>query len=214
MRIANPIYDTVFKYLMEDAEIARGLLSKIIGEDIVEIAVQPQEYVGRSNKFEVIIFRLDFKATIKTKTGKRKKVLIELQKGKNAADIMRFRRYPGDNYRKEDFVEAENKRVALPIITIYFLGFRLKNITTAVMKVSREYTDLITDKPIIVEEEFVEKLTHDSYIIQIQRLKKKVRNDIERVLKVFNQAYATEGDKKCSSFPKMITQTTGYWHEW
>ena len=200
MRIANPIYDAVFKYLMEDAEIARGLLSKIIGEDIVEIAVQPQEYVGRSNKFEVIIFRLDFKATIKTKTGKRKKVLIELQKGKNAADIMRFRRYPGDNYRKEDFVEAENKRVALPIITIYFLGFRLKNITTAVMKVSREYTDLITDKPIIVEEEFVEKLTHDSYIIQIQRLKKKVRNDIERVLKVFNQAYATEGDKKMLEF--------------
>ena len=76
MLLANPIYDVVFKYLMEDTEIARGLLSKIIGEEIIDISVQPQEYAGRSDKFEVIILRWDFKATIKTKAGKQKKVLI------------------------------------------------------------------------------------------------------------------------------------------
>ena len=185
MILANPIYDVVFKYLMEDTEIARRLLSKITGEEIIEIAVQPQEYVGRSDKFEVIILRLDFKATIKTKEGKRKKVLIELQKGKNSADIMRFRKYLGDNYRKEDVSETNKKnKAALPIITVYFLGFRLSNVTTSIMKVNREYIDLITDKKIETTEEFVEKLTHDSYIIQIPRLKKKVRNEIESVLKV------------------------------
>ena len=102
MILANPIYDVVFKYLMEDTEIARGLLSKIIGENIIEIAFQPQEYIGRSDKFDIIILRLDFTATIKTNEGQLKKVLIELQKGKNAADIMRFRKYLGDNYKKED----------------------------------------------------------------------------------------------------------------
>lgn len=201
MLIANPIYDVVFKYLMEDTEIARRLLSKITGEEIIEISVQPQEYAGRSDKFEVIILRLDFKATIKTKDGKRKKVLIELQKGKNSADIMRFRKYLGDNYRKEDtFNVDKKKKTALPIITIYFLGFRLANVITSIMKVNREYIDLITDKKIEAKEEFIEKLTHDSYIIQIPRLKKKVRNEIERVLKVFNQSYVTDGDKKTLEF--------------
>jgi len=186
---------------MEDKEIARRLLSKIIGEDIIEISVQPQEYTGRSDKFEVIILRLDFKATIKTKTGKRKKVLIELQKGKNSADIMRFRKYLGDNYRKADTAANDKKKKeALPIITIYFLGFRLTNVVTSIMKVNRDYIDLITDKKIDAKEEFVEKLTHDSYVIQIPRLKKKVRNEIERVLKVFNQSYVTDGDKKILEF--------------
>ena len=201
MILANPIYDVVFKYLMEDTEIARRLLSKITGENIIAISVQPQEYIGRSDKFEVIILRLDFKATIKTAQGKRKKVLIELQKGKNSADIMRFRKYLGDNYRKEDNSESkEKKKEALPIITIYFLGFRLTNVVTSIMKVNREYIDLITDKKIDIKEEFVEELTHDSYVIQIPRLKKKVRNEIERVLKVFNQSYVTKGDKKTLEF--------------
>jgi len=201
MILANPIYDVVFKYLMEDTEIARRLLSKITGEEIIDIAVQPQEYVGRSDKFEVIILRLDFKATIKTQEGKRKKVLIELQKGKNSADIMRFRKYLGDNYRKEDTSETDKKnKTALPIITVYFLGFRLPSVTTSIMKVNREYIDLITDEKIETTEEFVEKLTHDSYIIQIPRLKKKVRNEIESVLKVFNQSYNTNDDKKTLEF--------------
>jgi hypothetical protein len=186
---------------MEDTEIARRLLSKITGEEIIEISVEPQEYAGRSDKFEVIILRLDFKATIKTKDGKRKKVLIELQKGKNSADIMRFRKYLGDNYRKEDTSKTnQKKKTALPIITVYFLGFRLANVITSIMKVNREYIDLITDKKIEAKEDFVEKLTHDSYIIQIPRLKKKVRNEIERVLKVFNQSYVTDGDKKTLEF--------------
>ena len=36
MLIANPIYDVVFKFLMEDAKIAKLLLSSIIGENIEE----------------------------------------------------------------------------------------------------------------------------------------------------------------------------------
>jgi hypothetical protein len=39
MIIANPIYDVVFKYLLEDLEIARELLSMILGEEIVSIEI-------------------------------------------------------------------------------------------------------------------------------------------------------------------------------
>ena len=35
MKIANPIYDVVFKYLMENNEIAKDILSVILNEEIV-----------------------------------------------------------------------------------------------------------------------------------------------------------------------------------
>ncbi|MCP4402531.1 MAG: hypothetical protein GY801_35150 [bacterium] len=37
MHIANPIYDVVFKYLLEDNEIAKLLISTIISEEVVEL---------------------------------------------------------------------------------------------------------------------------------------------------------------------------------
>ena len=42
MIIANPIYDVVFKYLLEDVEIARELLSTILGEEVQSVEVKPQ----------------------------------------------------------------------------------------------------------------------------------------------------------------------------
>ncbi len=41
--IANPIYDVVFKYLLEDLNIAKGLFSRIIGEDTESLKVKSQE---------------------------------------------------------------------------------------------------------------------------------------------------------------------------
>ena len=41
MTIANPIYDTVFKYLMEDERIARTILSALLKENIVNVEVRP-----------------------------------------------------------------------------------------------------------------------------------------------------------------------------
>lgn len=196
MLLANPIYDTIFKYLLEDLELAKQLISKIIGEEIVEINTQAREAATKLSKYELTILRLDFKAVILTQEGLRKKVLIELQKAQQLGDIMRFRKYLGNNYLKEDTFGTEFKEPdGLPIITIYFLGFPLKNIPTPVLKVNRVYIDLVTNKQLYTKEEFVEKLTHDSYIIQIPRLEKEVRTELERVLTVFNQAYITTDRK-------------------
>lgn len=35
--IANPIYDSVFKYLMEDDRVAKILLSALLKKEIVEL---------------------------------------------------------------------------------------------------------------------------------------------------------------------------------
>jgi len=37
MHIANPIYDVVFKYLLEDNKVAKLFLSAIIGENISDV---------------------------------------------------------------------------------------------------------------------------------------------------------------------------------
>lgn len=195
MIIANPIYDVVFKYLLEDIEIARELLSTILGEEVVSLDVKPQETAIENTASSISILRFDFKAIIKTKTGEHKKVLIELQKAKQAFDVMRFRRYLGDNYRKEDVVmedNGESKKIPLPIVTIYFLGFPLDNIKNAVVKINREYRDVITQEIIEVKEDFVELLTHDSYLIQLKLLSGKSRTKLEKVLQVFSSEFKTE----------------------
>ena len=195
MIIANPLYDVVFKYLLEDIEIARELLSTILGEDVVHIELKPQETATESSASSVSILRFDFKAIIKSPSGELKKVLIELQKAKQAFDVMRFRRYLGDNYRKEDDVlndKGAMEKRHLPIVTIYFLGFPLDKIENAVVKINREYRDVISQEVIEIKEDFVELLTHDSYLIQIQRLTGHARTKLERVLQVFNPEFQTK----------------------
>ena len=104
MQIANPIYDVVFKYLLEDAKVAKLLISSIIGEEIEELEFRPQEYTSDIDKSRIegnvgtlTVYRLDFNARIKNAEGS-KQVLIELQKAKFATDIMRFRNYLAGQY--------------------------------------------------------------------------------------------------------------------
>lgn len=199
MIIANPLYDVVFKYLLEDVEIARELLSTILGEEVLSVELKPQETITENTASSVSILRFDFKAVIKSSSGELKKVLIELQKAKQVFDVMRFRRYLGDNYRKEDDILNEQgliEKRPLPIITIYFLGFRLDNIENAVVKINREYRDVITQKLIEVKDDFVELLTHDSYLIQIPRLKPQTKTKLERVLQIFSPEFRTEDRHK------------------
>jgi hypothetical protein len=199
MIIANPLYDVVFKYLLEDIEIARELLSTILNEPITHLEVKPQETITEGSQNNLNVLRFDFKATIETPTGELKKVLIELQKLKQNFDIMRFRRYLGDNYKKEDDIALGDGTIAkmpLPIVTIYILGFLLNKMTNAAVKVNREYIDILTDKPIHVKEEFIELLTHDSYVIQVLSLPPETKTKLERVLQIFNPKFKTSDRHK------------------
>lgn len=192
MQIANPIYDVVFKYLMEDSDSARTLISAIIGEEIESIECLPQENVAELEFHSLTVYRLDFSAKIKTVEGF-KNILIEIQKAKYASDIMRFRRYLGDQYNKKDnsyeVVDKSGRKreVAIPIVTIYFLGYSLEHTTAPAIKVNRSYRDLTTNEELDVKEEFIESLTHDSYVIQIPYLNREHRTELEALLSIFDQ---------------------------
>lgn len=208
MHIANPIYDVIFKYLMEDAKIAKLIISSIIGEEIKELRFLPQEYITdidssgsnppvkirKKSLHTLTVYRLDFSAKIKTPEGL-KQVIIELQKAKFPTDIMRFRKYLGDQLSNKDNtkvvrINGKSRRVGIPIISIYFLGHKLDNTKAGAIKVSRQYSDLVTGEQITTKEEFIESLTVDSYVIQIPYLTDKRRNDLEILLSVFDQSTA------------------------
>ncbi|HMV80814.1 MAG TPA: hypothetical protein PK453_00700 [Leptospiraceae bacterium] len=193
--LANPIYDTVFKFLLEDLDIARELISEIIHQEILSIEVRPQESTVTVDKKTEIglngpkgelrehtpfltVYRLDFLAEIRTGKGT-KKVLIELQKAKLSTDIMRFRKYLGEQYSRD----------SLPIITIYFIGYAFDRTLPKVIEVARVFRDRLTGNDAERQKnEFIDSLTHDSFVIQLFELKTEMRNRLEKALSVFSQA--------------------------
>ena len=198
MIIANPIYDTVFKRMMENERVAKFFIETLLEQPIETIEVKPQEFTYTDELAGLAVFRLDFIATIKTETSEYKKVLIEIQKAKNQIDLMRFRRYLGKQYKKEDKVNNENQ--ALPITTIYILGFTLPEIETACIRVERNYKDLINKTVIEKKSDFVEKLTHDSYIVQVDRITDRYQTSLDKLLSVFEQSNFVDDRKITKQF--------------
>jgi hypothetical protein len=207
MQIANPIYDSVFKYLLEDNALAKLLIGTIIQEEILQLDFRPQE---RTRKLDtggasfLTVYRLDFAARLRNAQGDERQVLIELQKAKYPSDILRFRRYLGEQYRDPDNTrlieinqgkdcddskhEKKTVRRGIPLLTIYFLGHRLEHTQAAVIQIRREIVDLATGQPLTEKEPFIEGLTHDSYVIQIPELNRRHRTDIEAMLQIFDQS--------------------------
>ena len=203
--IANPIFDTVFKHLMENNRVARYFVETIIDQPVDNIGVTQQERTfvkipstveGKELTQEEItkiaellsVLRYDFVATIRTPEGY-KKVLIEIQKAKNILDLMRFRSYLGEQYKRRDNIVTDGTQTEeiLPIITIYLLGFKLPETDAIVIHVSRTYRDVIARRELHVKSEFIECLTHDSYVVQIPRIEGKSRSRLEKMLNVFEQ---------------------------
>ncbi|HMQ46878.1 MAG TPA: hypothetical protein PKA00_05255, partial [Saprospiraceae bacterium] len=90
MEIANPIYDVVFKYLLEDNKVAKIFLSAVTGLDIIHLEFLPQELSVDAEKSKqkrpittaltLSVYRLDFSAKIRQADGSEKIILIEIQK--------------------------------------------------------------------------------------------------------------------------------------
>ena len=198
MVIANPIFDIVFKRMMENERVAKFFIGTLLGQIIETIEVKPQEFTYTDKLAGLAVFRLDFVATIKTETGEQKKVLIEIQKAKNQIDLMRFRNYLAEQYKKEDFVN--NEKTILPITTIYILGFKLPEIETPCIKVERNYKDLVNNKIIDKKSDFVEKLTHDSFIVQVDRITNSYSTKLEKLLSLFEQQHFIDDKKITKEF--------------
>ncbi len=192
--VANPLYDSVFKFMMEDEQVARTLLSALLKKDIVSVEMRPNEYTNANKDNDRIsIFRIDFGALVREKDGKEHLILIEVQKTWRSTEISRFRQYLGVQYENKRNLDVNGN--SLPIVSIYILGHKVGKIKEPVVYVSRKYLDY--DSKEITEgvpDPFVESLTHDSIIVQVPYLKGKARNRVEKLLSVFDQTYVQDGD--------------------
>ena len=193
--VANPIYDIVFKYLMEDERIARTILSALLKENITKVEVRPHEYAN-DKRDSLSVFRIDFGATVQNEDGSEHLILIELQKTWLETETLRFRQYLGVQYQNPKNIVAESTdRHALPMVAVYLLGHKVGDIEEPVLYVrhhSYDYNGNRVSKGL--PNPFVDSLTHDSIIVQIPRLHGQINNRLDKVLSIFDQSHKDEGN--------------------
>ena len=218
MIISNPIYDIVFKLLMAETDIAKEIISRVIGREVLKLNLSHQEHAVREHTKEdgesITLMRMDFSALIKDEYGKEIQVLIEIQKAKLTQDLTRFRRYLGSQYLKTtdieetpDFINSTH----LPIFTIYLINFCLDvngkvhrqssernepedHFHPPFLRISRTYKNAVTNEPLPAERQsdFIEALTHDAFVVQIPRLPDVPTTPLERAFSLFNQRLIRE----------------------
>jgi len=214
--IANPMYDVVFKLLMmSDKNIAGYFVGTILDEEIIDIEFAPQDYpykkqMNTENQTTTIgLVRLDFVATIRTKEGGEKKLLIEIQQSFRPADFVRFRAYLGQQYMLKEYVSTEDDELAkvLPIVVIYMLGFKIPEIPHVAVKICRKVMDLLNnDNAVECKSMFVDALTHDVYVVQAPRITGEMYDDwtkcseLTKLLSIFEQRYFVD-EKFFKNYP-------------
>ena len=203
MTIANPIYDTVFKYMMSDSKVAKTFLSAIIGEKIIDLDFASTEYTLKPgierNRIDrvleqITVCRFDFAAKIETENGGFKTIIIELQKAKLATDIMRFRRYLGITYQSIENTSDKRRIKARQIYCIYLLNYEIGLSDSPIIKVDLNVSDLTTGEELDRKNEFINSLHHKSWIVQVRKLKEKRRNELENLLSIFDQDNVIENE--------------------
>ena len=194
---ANPIYDTVFKYLMEDERVATTILSALLKKKVVTVSQRANEY-SNVTKNDVSMFRIDFGAIVRKEDGKEEHILIELQKTWVETETLRFRQYLGAQYNKKDNVVGKGAdQHALPMVAVYLLGHRVGDIEEPVLYVSHKPYDYYGNEVKNgMADPFVSSLTHDSIIVQIPLLHGRINPKLEEVLFCFDQTNCWEKDRQ------------------
>ena len=188
--VANPIYDCVFKFLMEDERIAKTVLSALLKKEVVSVEMRRHEHPNVTRD-KISMFRIDFAAQVKEDDGTVRLILIELQKTWVDTETLRFRRYLAAQYNAEENMvkEGELKGYAVPMISVYLLSHRVGDIDKAVVYVTHNAFDY--DGKVVeggMQDPFINSLIHDSIIVQIPLLHGKINNRLDRVLSVFDQS--------------------------
>lgn len=195
LHIANPIYDIVFKYMMEDERVARIILSALLKKEITEVTIRRNEY-SNSTRDTLSIFRIDFGATVHEDDGTSHLVLIEIQKTWLETETLRFRQYLGAHYANVENILRDSVGYAIPMVTVYLLGHKVGDIEEPVLYVRRKAYDYDGNEVTQgIPDPFIDSLTHDSIIVQIPRLHGRVNNRLERILSVFDQSRKEESQQ-------------------
>ena len=195
--VANPLYDVVFTYMMEDERIAKTLLSALLQKTVIAVEMRCHEYPNISRD-AISMFRVDFAATVLEDDGSKNLILIELQKTWLETETLRFRQYLAVQYNNKENMRKDTKgKYALPTVAVNLLGHCVGEFTEPVIYAKHKVYDyegneILQEKP----DPFVESLQHDSIIVQIPLLRGRVNNRLEKILSVFDQSQIYPDDQR------------------
>jgi len=162
--IPNPLYDVVFKYLMDDEETAKDVLEILTGYKILQLHLDETEHAYAWNtekkqleseeenesddtsedefdERKVSLFHLDFTATIEIAPQQTEIVMIEIQKANRMADIFRFKRYIAKNFQRKQERENVNPKTG----KIRKINYPIKLIPIFILnfEIETEHQDLV-----------------------------------------------------------------------
>jgi len=200
--IPNPIYDVVFRYLMEDTESATIVLSTLINEKITSLQLEPQTHAQKkpykakiedpTTQDDIRLFHLDFTATVELPDGTDELIMIELQKASEPDDIFRFKRYISKNFQRRQEKEIIHpvshtvEKIDKPIrlIPVFILNFRIENeINDLLIRTNRIKEGVFKNRPLKKTNEFIDNLTFDparaGLVVQLPNLSKINESDYE-----------------------------------
>ena len=195
--VANPLYDAVFKFLMEDDRIAKTILTALLKRKVIDVKIRRNEYANLTRRESISMFRIDFAATVLDEDNQPHLMLIELQKTWLPTETLRFRRYLALQYNNEEnMLKEEHEKYAIPMVAIYLLGHCIGKIEEPVIYVNHHaYTYDGKKVEEGIPDPFVESLQHDSIIVQIPLLHGRVNNRLEKVLCLFDQTNVADNKK-------------------
>ena len=215
--IPNPIYDVVFRYLMEDPDSAMIVVSTLINENIIKLQLEPITHSEKKEKSlmtalqdpktkdDLRLFHLDFTATVLLPDGTEELIMIELQKATEPDDIFRFKRYISRNFQKKIEVEVTDvetlsvRKVNRPIrlVPVFILNFRIENeINDLLIKTKRVKEGFFKNKALQMPNEFIDNLSYDILVVQLPNLdninedeycEDEYKNKLFVLLKLFDQ---------------------------
>ncbi|MFM8450448.1 MAG: hypothetical protein ACKOAY_10135 [Haliscomenobacter sp.] len=200
MQISNPIYDSAFKYLLEDTSIARVFLESLTQLNIESVELQPQELTlfrepTKQGIFsEISVYRLDVAAKIRFPGGKQQLIILEIQKQKHLQQTIRFRKYLGKQYLNSSYTQwhanpgGQPFQQGIPLFSIYLLGERVPEWShLPVIEINATLRDGHSNTPFLEPNPFVHALYHSGLFVHIPAIQAIPRDERETLLQIFNQ---------------------------
>ena len=215
--IPNPIYDVVFRYLMEDPDSAMIVVSTLINENIIKLQLEPITHSEKKEKSlmtalqdpktkdDLRLFHLDFTATILLPDGTEELIMIELMKTNKPVNVFQFKRVICCNFKKKfeveitDFDSQSIRTVnrSIRLVTIFILNQRIENeINDLLIKTKRVKEGFFKNKALQLPNEFIDNLSYDMLVVQLPNLENinkedycedEYKNKLFALLKLFDQ---------------------------
>ena len=169
--IANPLYDAVFKRIMEEERIAKTFLSAILQREVVSIKICQDGFRNiKSNS--ISIFKMGFVASIKNNENSNELTNIRLYKTWVDTDVLE----PRQHLAWQRYIEEKNSDgmgdESLPTISVFLLAHRIGDFETPVA----------CPAP-------------DNIIVQLPIISKTQNSSQKKVLSIFDQARTCREDK-------------------